>query len=46
MYKGYVLSKNVYGYFTCFISNHGYLKADTLQGLKKLINEVIEEENQ
>jgi hypothetical protein len=40
MYKGEEIEKSIHnGFYVCFMSNKGYLKADTLKGIKLLINE-------
>lgn len=42
IYKNYEIEKIKHnGLYSCFVFNHGYLKADTLKGIKKLINEKI-----
>jgi len=37
-YKGYEITQQLTGLYTVFTSRYGYLKADTLAGIKKLIN--------
>jgi hypothetical protein len=37
-YKGYTITKELTGWYSCFTSRYGYLKADTLSGIKQLIN--------
>ena len=39
-YKGYEITKQLTGFYTVFTSRYGYLKADTLAGIKKLINQI------
>lgn len=44
MYKGYFIERDRRtGYYSTYTSK-GFLKADTQRGIKKLINEVIENE--
>jgi hypothetical protein len=38
IYKGYTITKQLTGWYTIFTSRYGYLKADTLAGIKKLVN--------
>jgi len=40
-YKGYTIQKCVTGWYSVFTSRYGYLKADTLADIKKLINHSI-----
>lgn len=40
-YKDIDIDFTYNGFFRCFIPDIGYLRADTLQGLKKLINKEI-----
>ena len=40
-YKGYTITKCLTGWYSVFTSRYGYLKADTLQGIKKIINHAI-----
>ena len=40
IYKNIEITQNLNGLFCAFIINKGWLKADTLKGIKKLINEV------
>lgn len=37
-YKGYTITRELTGLYSCFTSRYGYLRADTLAGIKKLIN--------
>lgn len=37
-YKGYTITLNLTGWYSCHTSRYGILKADTLNGIKKLIN--------
>ena len=37
-YKGYTITKCLTGWYSCHTSRYGILKADTLAGIKKLIN--------
>ena len=39
IYKNHLIEKTLTGWYTCFIVGSGTLKADTLAGLKKLIEE-------
>lgn len=39
MYKGEEIELNPNGLYSAFIMGKGWLKADTLLGIKKLINE-------
>jgi hypothetical protein len=40
-YKGYTIEKCLTGWYSVFTSRYGYLKADTLAGIKKLIDHAI-----
>lgn len=40
-YRGYTIEKQLTGWFTVFTSRYGYLKSDTLAGIKKMINHAI-----
>ena len=40
-YRGYTIEKQLTGWFTVFNSRYGYLKSDTLAGIKKMINHAI-----
>jgi hypothetical protein len=40
-YKGYTITVSLTGWYTVFTSRYGYLKADTLAGIKKQINHAI-----
>ena len=40
-YRGYTIEKQLTGWFTVFTSRYGYLKSDTLAGIKKMINHTI-----
>jgi hypothetical protein len=38
-YKNYSIEHTLTGWYVCFSLEFGYLKADTLKGIKQLINE-------
>ena len=40
-YRGYTIEKQLTGWFTVFTSRYGYLKSDTLAGIKQMINHAI-----
>jgi len=40
-YKGYTITKCLTGWYSVQTGRYGILKADTLQGIKKLINHAI-----
>ena len=40
-YKGLTIENHLSGWFTCFMLGHGTLKADTLDGIKELINKEL-----
>jgi hypothetical protein len=43
-YKGVCIERVAHsGMFVAFVSGHGYLKADTLSGIKSLIDSAIRE---
>lgn len=46
IYKGHEITFNLSGWYSSFSPSKGYLKADTLQGIKKLINSTIAEEQE
>ena len=41
IYKGYTIDKCITGWYSVFTSRYGYLKANTLAGIKKLINHAV-----
>ncbi len=44
-YKGYIITKSLSGWYSVFTSRYGYLRADTLKGIKEQINHVIKSPN-
>lgn len=44
-YKGYIITKNLTGWYSVFTMRYGILKADTLQGIKEQIKHTIKAPN-
>lgn len=42
LYGSHTIEQNINGLFVCFVVNHGYFKADTLKGIKKLLRGITE----
>jgi len=40
-YKGHIINHNLSGWYSCYIPGQGFVKADTIPGIKKLIREAI-----
>ena len=41
-YKGIIISIGAHGYYNAYLQGYGFLKADTLSGMRKLINQYME----
>jgi hypothetical protein len=41
-YKGVTIELNLNGLYSAFIIGHGFVKADTLQGVKNLIRRTMD----
>ena len=44
-YKGFTITNNLTGWYTCPVFGHGFLKADTLGGIKKIVTKAIKSNN-
>ena len=45
IYKGHTITSNLSGWYSAFTAK-GYVKADTLEGVKLLINNVLKSQHQ